>query len=72
MKIVKFLEADRLIIKLTSTDGFNKILALAETENVASRRVLEKCGFHHIGLKKCHYAILERYEIYRWMDKTHE
>ncbi|HAU4213860.1 TPA: GNAT family N-acetyltransferase [Legionella pneumophila] len=41
------------------------IVSFVETENSASKRVLEKCGFHHIGLKQCHYGMLERYEIYR-------
>ena len=50
--------------------GFNNlnidtIVSFVVTENIASRRVLEKSGFHHIGLKKCHYGILERYEIHR-------
>ncbi len=41
------------------------IVSFVETDNIASRRVLEKSGFHHLGLKKCHYGILERYEINR-------
>lgn len=42
-----------------------KIVSFVETKNIASRRVLEKCGFHHIGLEKCYYGVLERYEIYK-------
>jgi [ribosomal protein S5]-alanine N-acetyltransferase len=41
------------------------IVAFTKTENVASRRVLEKSGFHHVGLRECHYGMLERYEIHR-------
>ncbi|ANN97289.1 TPA: GNAT family N-acetyltransferase [Legionella pneumophila] len=45
--------------------NIDTIVSFVETENSASKRVLEKCGFHHIGLKQCHYGMLERYEIYR-------
>jgi len=45
--------------------NIDTIVAFVETENVASRRVLEKSGFHHIGLRECHYGILERYEVHR-------
>ena len=41
------------------------LIAFVETENVVSRRVLEKLGFSHVGLTKCHYGMLERYEIHR-------
>lgn len=47
------------------------IVSFAKTENIASRRVLEKSGFHHVGLTQCHYGMLERYEIYRPKD-SHE
>jgi len=40
------------------------IVSFVETENMASRRVLDKCGFHHVGLKDCYYGLLERYEVY--------
>ncbi|HEV2523832.1 MAG TPA: GNAT family N-acetyltransferase [Gammaproteobacteria bacterium] len=45
--------------------NIDTIVSFVETENIASRRVLEKSGFHHVGFKKCHYGILERYEIYK-------
>ncbi len=41
------------------------IVSFVETENVASSRVLEKSGFHHIALRECHYGVLERYEVRR-------
>lgn len=41
------------------------IVSFVETENLASRRVLEKCGFRYVGLKKCYYGMLERYEFDR-------
>lgn len=45
--------------------NIDTIVSFVETENLASRRVMKKSGFKHVGLKKCHYGILERYEIYR-------
>ena len=41
------------------------IVAFTETDNKASRHVLDKSGFHHIGRKQCHYGLLERYEIHK-------
>jgi [ribosomal protein S5]-alanine N-acetyltransferase len=43
----------------------NTIVSFVESENIASQRVLEKSGFHPTGLKKCHYGILEHYEIHK-------
>lgn len=45
--------------------NLDTIVSFVETDNLASRRVLEKSGFHHIGLQKCYYGMLERYEIYK-------
>lgn len=41
------------------------IVAFVETENIASKRVLKKCGFQFIVLGQCHYGHLERYEVYK-------
>jgi len=40
------------------------IVSFVETENTASKRVLEKCGFQLKGLEDCYYGFLERHEIY--------
>lgn len=45
------------------------IVSFAEPENLASKRVLEKCGFKLIGLEQCYYGLLERYEVYK-SEKT--
>ena len=41
----------------------NTIVSFVEQENMASKRVLEKCGFQLIGLEKCYYGLLEKYEV---------
>lgn len=54
-----------LAITTYSQRKINTLVSFVETENIASRRVLEKSGFHHIGISECHYGMLERYEINR-------
>lgn len=46
------------------------IVAFVESENIPSRRVLEKCGFNHLGLKHCYYGELENYEVRRTYKQT--
>lgn len=38
-----------------------EIIAFVETENIASRRVLEKIGMHYYNLVDCYYGRLEKY-----------
>ena len=45
--------------------NIDTIVSFVETENIASRRVLEKCGFQLIGLEQCYYGLLGRYEIHQ-------
>ncbi|MCC5792108.1 MAG: GNAT family N-acetyltransferase [Legionellaceae bacterium] len=46
------------------------IVSFIVPENIASKRVLEKCGFQCIGLAQCAYGLLERYEAKRTANKA--
>jgi [ribosomal protein S5]-alanine N-acetyltransferase len=45
--------------------GLDRIVAVALPENTASRRVLEKCGLHEIGLVHAYGLEHVKYEIAR-------
>ena len=45
--------------------GLERIVAVALETNVASRRVLEKCGLHEIGLTHVYGLEHVKYEIHR-------
>lgn len=45
--------------------NIDTIVSFVETENFASKRVLEKCGFQFIGLEQCYYGLLERYVVHK-------
>ena len=49
--------AVKIFIKMLFDKGFNKIYASAFTENIASIKVMEKCGFSSIGR-------IEKYEYH--------
>ena len=41
-------EACKLLIKVLQDDGYNKILINAEKDNIASLKVIDKCGFKFV------------------------
>jgi RimJ/RimL family protein N-acetyltransferase len=45
--------------------GLDRVVAVALETNVASRRVLEKCGLHEIGLTHVYGLEHVKYEIHR-------
>jgi [ribosomal protein S5]-alanine N-acetyltransferase len=45
--------------------GLDRIVAVALETNIASRRVLEKCGLREIGLTHVHGLEHVKYEIHR-------
>ena len=43
----------------------SSLVAFTETDNIASRKILEKNAFVHLGLKESYYGLLERYEWHK-------
>ncbi len=79
-------EAARAVVDFAfEEDGVGILEAGARITNVASRRVLEKCGFEYLGFAKCYSLALDeevpcdrfaltrpRYMGLKWRQSTHD